>query len=407
MKRSYVITGALLTLFFTLFLRCDVSAQSQGTFETAAVYLDGSLLFTIAAPAQGSPNQLPIKLRRAYVETALRQVVTSFKPHDFQMRIRREGKAVLLEAVESRHSQAVPIITVTPADAEYARSDLQTLATLWQGTLQHALRQSLDLRQPEVERHSLATVARAAAALLLLSIAVWQLVLLLRRMDRFAIAGEIAIWTLAVLWLAAARWALSLFPPTTALAARIEYRTFGLATTIVAVGITNRVLDIAIFHATQVWALATARHAIDRERQRLRAPTIARTLSGFKTLALLFVAILSILGQLGIPVASVVTIGGLTAVALSLAAQNFVRDFLNGFLVLIEDQYVVGDYVTINSFSGIVEKLTLRMAQVRDIEGSLTTIPHSSVTAVVNQSRNWSRVNLRLPVDPRADVRRA
>jgi small conductance mechanosensitive channel len=120
-----------------------------------------------------------------------------------------------------------------------------------------------------------------------------------------------------------------------------------------------------------------------------------------------FFAILAILGEIGVPIGSVVTIGGLAAIALSLAAQNFVRDFVNGSLVLFEDQYVVGDYVTINAASGIVEHLSLRMVQLRDASGDLVTIPHSSVTAVINQSRNWSRVDYRIPVAPESDVPKA
>ena len=82
----------------------------------------------------------------------------------------------------------------------------------------------------------------------------------------------------------------------------------------------------------------------------------------------MFLAALATMGEVGIPVGSVVTIGGLIAVAVSLAAQNFVRDFLNGFLVLFEDQYVIGDFVTINGMTGLVEALTLRMVQLRDRE---------------------------------------
>jgi small conductance mechanosensitive channel len=75
--------------------------------------------------------------------------------------------------------------------------------------------------------------------------------------------------------------------------------------------------------------------------------------------------------------------------------------------VLFEDQYVVGDYITINAQSGIVENLSLRMAQIRDTGGNLITIPHSSVTSVVNHSRNWSRVDYRVSVDPGADIGKA
>jgi small conductance mechanosensitive channel len=111
--------------------------------------------------------------------------------------------------------------------------------------------------------------------------------------------------------------------------------------------------------------------------------------------------------QLGIPVGSVVTIGGVAAIAVSLAAQNLIRDVVSGFLVLSEDQFVVGDFVTINTASGLVERLTLRMVQIRDASGSLVTIANSAATSVVNHSRNWSRVDYAVSVDPTADVEAA
>jgi small-conductance mechanosensitive channel len=388
------------------------------TYVTAPIYIDGTLLFRIANPANASPNQLPIRMRREYVESALRQILattasrrqvrTIYDPRTLRIDLKREGGITLLEAVDARHPDPLPVVTVTPTDAQYSQSTVPALAASWQGILQRTLVHLLELRQPSVEQHSLEMTLRAAAALLIATLGVWRLLPVLRRKGaRLANLAEAILWALAVAWFLTARWAFSLFPPATPAEAIAEHRAFGVGTTLLAVGLINRISDVAIFYGTRAWRLAPFRRPADRERELLRVPTIAKTLSGFKTLLLAFVAALSILNQLGVPVASVVTIGGVTAIALSLAAQNFVRDFLNGFLVLMEDQYVVGDYVTINSFSGIVEKLTLRMVQVRDIEGNLTTIPHSAVTAVVNQSRNWSRVNYRLPVDPNADIRRA
>jgi small conductance mechanosensitive channel len=110
---------------------------------------------------------------------------------------------------------------------------------------------------------------------------------------------------------------------------------------------------------------------------------------------------------LNIPIASVVTIGGVAALAIGFAAQSIVKDVLGGLLVLLEDQYVVGDYVLIGEYNGLVEHLTLRMLQVRDSSGRLITIPHSSVTQVVNASRGWSRVDYRVPVGPGVDPDKA
>lgn len=385
----------------------SAAPAEEPSYATAPIYLDGTLFFRIAAPENGSPNQLPIRMRKEYVESALRQILR-YDPRTLRIDLKRDGGVALLEAVDARHPDPLPVVTVTPADAQYNQSTVPVLAASWQATLQQALVHLLLLRQPAVEHRSIEMTLRAAAVLLILSLLAWRLVLALRRKsERLVNLAEAVVWALALAWFFLARWALSLFPPTTPPEAIFEHRTFGVLTTVVIVGVLNRILDVMIFYGTRAWRLAPFRRLADRERELLRLPTITKTLSGFKSLLLAFVAGLSILNQLGVPVASVVTIGGITAIALSLAAQNFVRDFLNGFLVLVEDQYVVGDYVTINSFSGMVEKLTLRMVQVRDGEGNLTTIPHSVVTAVVNQSRNWSRVNYRLRVDPSADIRRA
>ena len=121
----------------------------------------------------------------------------------------------------------------------------------------------------------------------------------------------------------------------------------------------------------------------------------------------MFIAILVTLGVLNIPIASVVTIGGIAALAIGFAAQTLVKDVLNGLLVLVEDQYVVGDYVMIGDYNGIVENLTLRVLQLRDSRGYLITIPHSAVAQVVNASRNWARIDYRIAVDPGTDLTKA
>jgi small-conductance mechanosensitive channel len=441
--------------------------RQEGIYVTAPVFLDGALLFRIAVLLNGSPNQLPIQVRREYVETALGEVLattgsgaetkTLFDPHTLRVHVKREGNVSLLEVVDAKHTDPLPLVTVTPTDAAYYQTTVDALAAQWQSQLQAALIRSLEIRQPAAERHALELVLRAAGILVVVSVVVWRLMIVLRRRierleaeiesrDRaieaqqsrvvrdqgrtekarrrflalelraiepsqrltfYVASAEIVLWLLALAWFLATMWAFSLFPQTTSLGQRLAHSAFAVVTTVIVAGLVNRVLDVIIVRIARAWRLAPFRHSEDRARELLRIPTIARALSGFKTFVIVFVAVLSVLGQIGVPIGSVVTIGGLAAVALSLAAQNFIRDFFNGFLVLLEDQYVVGDYVTINTYSGVVEKLTLRMVQVRDIEGNLITIPHSAVTHVVNQSRNWSRVNYRLPVDPNADIHKA
>jgi small conductance mechanosensitive channel len=145
----------------------------------------------------------------------------------------------------------------------------------------------------------------------------------------------------------------------------------------------------------------------ERARTLLRIPTLANAAAAFATIAVVFFAILSGMTAFNLPSNSFLTFGGIAALGITFAAQNLLRDFLNGVFVLVEDQYVVGDYVIVDQFSGVVEHMTLRVVQLRDSSGNLITIPHGQVTQVVNCSRNWSRVDYRVPVDARADIKAA
>ena len=84
-----------------------------------------------------------------------------------------------------------------------------------------------------------------------------------------------------------------------------------------------------------------------------------------------------------------------------------IRDFFAGFLILLEDQFSVGDTVKIGETTGTVEQLTLRVTRLRALDGSLTMIPNGSIGALVNYSKGWSRVVLDVEIDYREDVDRA
>jgi small-conductance mechanosensitive channel len=90
---------------------------------------------------------------------------------------------------------------------------------------------------------------------------------------------------------------------------------------------------------------------------------------------------------------------GVAGVAIGLAAQTIVKDVLNGILILIEDQYNVGDVVTLAGMTGTVESMTLRKTTVRGFDGTLYIIPNSQVTNVANQTRGFSVSTLNVSVD--------
>lgn len=116
-----------------------------------------------------------------------------------------------------------------------------------------------------------------------------------------------------------------------------------------------------------------------------------------------FLAALEILPLLGFKLEPLIASAGVAGVALGLAAQTIVKDCLNGILILIENQYNVGDVVRIAGVSGTVEAMSLRKTQVRDSDGTLYIVPNSQITTVANVTRDFSVATINVSVDFSAD----
>ena len=128
-----------------------------------------------------------------------------------------------------------------------------------------------------------------------------------------------------------------------------------------------------------------------------------KTLSGvIRTTGLAIIALIAgmqFLSALDVNLAPLLASAGVVGLAIGLAAQNIVKDMLNGILILIEDQFNVGDVVRIAGLSGTVEAMTLRKTTVRDGDGTLYMIPNSQITTVANQSIGFSVATINVSVD--------
>ncbi|HTX76937.1 MAG TPA: mechanosensitive ion channel family protein [Terracidiphilus sp.] len=109
------------------------------------------------------------------------------------------------------------------------------------------------------------------------------------------------------------------------------------------------------------------------------------------------------LAAVGVNLAPLLASAGVAGVAIGLAAQNIVKDMLNGTMILVEDQFNVGDVVTIAGLSGTVEAMSLRKTTVRGGDGTLYVIPNSQITTVANQSADFSVATVNVSVDFSAD----
>ncbi|MEH1936032.1 MAG: mechanosensitive ion channel family protein [Nostoc sp.] len=143
------------------------------------------------------------------------------------------------------------------------------------------------------------------------------------------------------------------------------------------------------------------------ERLQLRVSTFSGVTKSIATGICVGVGILLALVSLGIDIVPLLAGASLVGVALSLASQNLIKDAINGFLIILEDQYALGDVITVGDVGGLVENLNLRMTQLRDSEGRLITIPNGEIKVVANLSSRWSRADLTIPIAYQADTEQA
>lgn len=122
----------------------------------------------------------------------------------------------------------------------------------------------------------------------------------------------------------------------------------------------------------------------------------ADTLSGFSEnalrVALLVGGVLMLLQIAGIPVAPLLGGAAVLGLAVAFGAQNLIRDYFFGFVILFENQYRINDVIRINGMTGLVERVTLRLTQLRDVEGRVYFIPNGQINSVINLTHSWARV---------------
>ncbi len=143
-------------------------------------------------------------------------------------------------------------------------------------------------------------------------------------------------------------------------------------------------------------------------RRNQRAETTAGVVRSVVTIAIWTIAIVTILGELGVELAPLLAGAGVAGVALGFGAQAIVRDFLAGTFMLLEDQFGVGDVVDVGVpagtntayVAGVVEAVSLRVTQVRDVEGTLWYVPNGQVQRIGNKAEQWSRAVLDLAFAP-------
>jgi small conductance mechanosensitive channel len=143
------------------------------------------------------------------------------------------------------------------------------------------------------------------------------------------------------------------------------------------------------------------------ERRTQRAEAIGSVLRSFASIVILGIAVVLVLGELGINLAPIVASAGVVGVALGFGAQNLIKDFIAGIGIILEDQYGVGDVVDLGEASGTVEAVGLRITRLRDVNGVVWYVRNGEVLRVGNKSQGFAQVVIDMPVAHDTDLEKA
>ncbi|MFQ4141034.1 mechanosensitive ion channel family protein [Chlorogloeopsis sp. ULAP02] len=440
-----------------------ISVERRGTLESTWVHLDGKELFRIASPAvlnRSEPNnQIPVEVRAKQIEANLALVVDSgglsdedtLDPKTLQVLIETVNEQPVLFVKDETLAEAKVLLTVTDTDAQYALVSKDRLAAKWKKILEQELRQALELRQPEALRRQISTVVKAlvvtAILTLMLGIA-WvffgrskqQLerrqaaesalihtqelttvepldvesgLQLFERLhyhfglqERFQIVRFVRwllFWAIAFVWMIGIAYSLNAFPQTRHFAQKVVVIPIVILIAWFLMGLINRLTDFGIDRF--IWRWEQEQLLTGANLQRIA--TIANALKGLKKVLIYTLGIFWVLQWLDLVPVSILALGALFALTVSFVAQSLLKDLVNGFLILLEDQFRIGDYIRVAEVSGKVENLNLRVTQIRSDAGNLITMPNSLIAQVENMSRIWARADFRIEVAYNTNVDRA
>lgn len=143
---------------------------------------------------------------------------------------------------------------------------------------------------------------------------------------------------------------------------------------------------------------------VEAMRQVQRTRTLGSVLNNFAGWTIGIIVVLMVLSEAGLSITPLIASAGIIGAALGFGAQSLVKDMLNGMFMVFEDQLGVGDVVNVGEVSGVVERLGVRVTEIRDVNGTLWFVRNGEINRVGNYSQDWARVILDIPVPYYSDV---
>ena len=149
------------------------------------------------------------------------------------------------------------------------------------------------------------------------------------------------------------------------------------------------------------------REFLERRRdpsQQSRVQTLGRVFRYIAAVVIWLVAGMLVLGEIGISVAPVLAPAGVAGIAVGFGAQSLIKDYFNGFFLLLEDQLRQGEVVDIGGQAGLVEEVTLRYVRMRNFDGHVIFVPNGGITVVKNLTREFAQAVVRVGIAYREDT---
>jgi moderate conductance mechanosensitive channel len=395
------------------------------------IRLDGRCLFEIA------DQKSDISRRIEGIEQRLNDISrVYFKNDTAQLTVRRQQEYgnipnIIIQVGERQ----VRLMSVTDQDADLEGVSIDDRADQLVEQLEQGLIQAKHERQPQFLAHQGAIATGTGVSVLVISLTIYSWQRRLKRSKDLLVPSTASPtepistqltqkqqWNLkevqhrlfqvaqVVIWGGGSLFILGLFPQTRMIQV-LMIASLRIPMRIGIVGLGSYLVMRLSYALIDRFASALAKNYLltpeSNQRSRLRIATISSVSKGIVTVTWIGVGFLVALSVIGVNIGPLLAGAGIIGVGLSLASQNLIKDAINGFFIILEDQYAVGDVINVGDVSGLVETMNLRITQLRDAEGRLITIPNSEVKIVANLSSNWSRADLAIPIAYHSDMEKA
>lgn len=406
--------------------------------EYLPIKIDGQptsiIISAIRTPTETESLDLrPVERRARSIEADIETILDlGFDPESLTITIDQiANQPVLIAADEVELSPRV-VLTVTDTDARLARQPADQLAQDWQAELQTSFISAHEARKPEARVRRRWIAIGAGLITIAIGIGLYNLSKVFDRYEErlkeapaCPLPGQMEESTLhaspkqrrqlyrllsnlvtiaeAVVWLGGAVTVLSQFAVTRQIAGWLLGFPLQLALIILGVRLINRLADVFISRSLEVWADQQALTDSASKRASQRIPTLSTALSGLVRLLTAIVGLVIFLSLQPFSPGSVLAGAGVFGAALAVVFQNLIKDFTTGLLILWEDQFAVGDVIDVGITFGVVEAVGLRVTKIRGDGGRLSVIPNNQIAYVHNLTKDWSRVDFRVRINPEHD----